>query len=131
MKTELGSGYLHAEDFLKDGRWGEYTLEIKEVHPPMSVKSADGKPIDRPVVDFAETDKSLVLNGTNQRLAKCATGTSKPAEWVGKKLTLYPSQGNWFGQRDVVAIRIRVPDGKARPFVAPTQLGKDITGTTQ
>src|SRR6056297_374605 len=106
MKSELGSGYLHAKEFLKDGAWGEYTLEIQNVHPPNSVKSADGKPIDKPVVDFVETDKRFVLNGTNQRLAKCATGTSKPSEWVGKKLTLYPAQGNWFGQRDVVAIRI-------------------------
>lgn len=131
MKTDMGTGYLHAEDFLKDGKWGEYTLAIKDVHPENTVKSADGKLIDKPVLEFAETEKRMVLGVTNQRLAKCSMGTSKPKAWVGKKLTLYPSQGNWFGQADVVAIRIRVPSGKARPFVTPSQLGKDITGKTQ
>lgn len=129
MKTDLDpTTYLHAEDLLHDSKWGEFSLTIKEVLPPNTVKASDGKLIDKPILVFTQTEKRLVLGKINARLAKCAIGSAKVAEWVGKQIKVYASRGNWFGQKDVAAIRIRVPNGVARPFLVPSQLGVDITG---
>lgn len=130
MKTDLGADYLHAEDLLNGGKWGEYSLTIAEVLAPGTIKSADGKVIERAILAFQETQKRLILGKVNERLAKCAIGSSKPKEWIGKKITIHASRGNWFGQKDVAAIRIRVPDGKPKPFLMPAHLGVDITGVT-
>lgn len=129
MKTDLGPGYLHAEELLVDGEWKRFALTIKTVHEKNTIKSADGTLIDKYVLEFAETAKRLVLGTTNVRLATCAVGTSKAAKWPGKKLSIYAAQGDWFGQKDVAAIRVAVPAGRARPFIAKKDLGKDLTGT--
>lgn len=128
---ELGPGYLHAEDLLADGQWKQYTLTVEKVNPPNTIKSADGKPINKPVIEFAETEKKLVLNGVNQRLMKCALGTGKVTAWVGKKVTLHAALGNWFGQTNVAAVRVRVNEGRARPFLKAEHFGKDLTGQQQ
>lgn len=129
MQTDLGPGYLHAEDLLNDGEWKRYTLTIKKVHPANAIKQADGKPITKPVIEFDGTDKRLVLGATNGRLAKCALGTAKVSDWAGRKITLYAAKGNWFGQKDVAAIRVAVPAGRSRPFLTKAILGEDLTGT--
>lgn len=129
MKTDIGPEYLHAEDLLKSGKWTEATVTIESVLPPNTVKSADGKLIAKPIVTFEKTDKRLVLGKVNTRLLKCAMGSAKVEEWIGKPVTFYAAAGNWFGQRNVAAIRIRVPDERAKPFLKPDQVGKDLTGS--
>ena len=128
MKTDLGTDYLHAEDLLSGGKWGEYTLTITEIIAPGTVKAADRKLIDKPILVFEQTDKRLVLGKINTRLIKCALGTSRPADWVGKQIKIHACRGNWFGQKDVAAIRVRIPEGGAKPFLVPAQVGVDITG---
>lgn len=122
------ASYLHAEDLLRDGKWTEATVTIESVLPPHTVKSADGKLIPKPIVCFAKTDKRLVLGAINTRLMKCAIGTAKVDDWIGKPVTLYAACGNWFGQNNVAAIRVRVSEERAKPFLKPAQLGKDLTG---
>ena len=129
MKTDLGPDYLHAEDLLVDGEWKRFALTVKAVHDKNTIKSGDGKLIDKYILEFQETAKRLVMGSTNVRLATCAVGTSKVSKWVGRKLSIYAAQGNWFGQKDVAAIRIAVPAGRARPFVTAAVMGKDLTGT--
>lgn len=128
MKTDLGPEYLHAEDLLDGGAWTERTAVVAEVLPPNTVKQADGTLIPKPIVCFEKTSKRLVLGKINRRLLICALGTCKPAEWVGKSITIYAASGSWFGQSNVAALRIRVPAGKPRPFLKPAQLGDDLTG---
>lgn len=128
MKTELGPEYLHAEELLKDGKWTEATVVIEAVLPPNTVKAADGKLIDKPIVTFQKTNKRLVLGSINSRLMKCALGTAAVKDWAGKPVTLYAASGNWFGQQNVAAIRVRVGNDRAKPFLQPSQLGKDLTG---
>jgi len=130
-KPDLGPSFLRAEDMLKDGVWKEVTLTIKEAHGPGTVKAKDKTTIEHPVLDFEKTEKRLVLGKVNQRLIKCATGVSNGEDLVGKKVTIYPVVGDWFGQKDVTSIRVRVPQGKKRPFIQPKNLGKDITGQKQ
>ena len=131
MKTDLGPEYLHAEEFLIDGVWKEFPVEVKEVLAPNTVKSQDGKLIDKGILVVGKTKKRFVLGSTNERLVACALGSKKPLDWIGKKITLYPVRGDWFGQKNVCAIRVRVPDGMTRPFVQKKSLGEDITGKKQ
>jgi hypothetical protein len=131
MKPELGPEYLHAEDLLKDGKWTEATVVIESVLPPNTVKSADGTLITKPVVCFEKTNKRLVLGSDNGRLMICEQGTNKIQDWTGKPVTLYAAAGNWFGQKNVAAIRVRVGNGKAMPFLKLANLGRDLTGTMQ
>lgn len=131
MKPDLGPEYLHAEDLLQNGEWKQYALTIRSTIAPNTVKSADGKLIDKPILEFSETEKRLVLNKINQRLCKCALGSAKPTEWVGKKITLHAARGDWFGQKNVAAIRVRIPEEGAKPFLSAKNFGTDLTGVKQ
>lgn len=131
VKKNLGPEWLRAEDFLDDGQWKQYTLTVKAVDPPGTHKSADGEEIDKPVLSFEETPKRLILCSLNQRLAKYAAGTAKATKWIGKKITLYPVTGNWFGQKNVAAIRVRVASEVAHPHIDKKTMGVDITGKNQ
>ena len=84
--------------------------------------------VTEPVLAFEETEKMLALRPVNEILSIYALHENKPKRWPGKKLTLYPVVGDWFGQKNVCAIRVRIPKGDKRPFVPPEQLGRDITG---
>ena len=121
------SRFIHGEDLQRDGRWSDITLTIANVDEKDSMKSKGGQVIDGFPVSFEETEKMAVFRGGNIRLLKAATGTSKRTEMVGQKLTIYPVKGDWFGQKDVCAVRIRVPEGQAKPFIPFKDLGKDLT----
>lgn len=124
---DLGPEYLYAEDLLIDGEWKEFTLTVKAVHPPGTVKKKEGGTIDKPVVEFEKTAKRLVLCKTNQRLAHMVMGTAKVSEWVGKKMTLYAGRGKAFGYM-TPWIRIRTTAGMT-PYGVRKHLGDDLTGT--
>ncbi len=125
IKTD--SRYLHGEDLQRDGVWLDFTLTVKAVADKDSAVAEDGNVIKGWPVTFEESPKILVLNKTNTQLAIAAVGTNVRETWAGKSLTVYPVIGSWFGQRDVVAVRVRVPDGTPRPFIQPSSLGKDLT----
>ena len=127
-KLNFGAEFLRAEDLLHQGKWGEFTLTIKAAHDPNTVRAADKTMIDKPVIDFEKTDKRLVLGVTNQRLIKCATGAETTDDLIGKRITLFAVIGDWFGEKNVTAIRIRVPEDQPKPFIKKQNMGKDITG---
>ena len=127
IKTD--SRYLHGEDLRKGEHPCEFTLTIKSVGEKDSAKSETGQVIKGYPVEFEESKKILVLNGTNTKLAVAALGTNSRAAWIGQKLTLFPSVlAECFGQRDILCVRVRVPNGKPKPFVMPKHMGKDLTG---
>ena len=129
MKNDsFGDGYLRAEDLICNGKWCRQTYTVTAAHPPGTIKSADGKMIDKDILEFAETHKHLVVGPLNWRLIRYATGVGSKNEIIGKQITLYPSKGNWFGQRNVAALRVSIPDGNYRPFIKAANLGEDITG---
>jgi len=59
----------------------------------------------KPVVFFEGKEKGLALNKTNAKAVAGMYGT-KTEEWVGKKITLYPTQ-TAFGHETVDCIRVR------------------------
>ena len=130
IKTD--SRYLHGEDLRRGDSPCDVTLTIKSVGEKDSAKSQAGQVINGYPVEFEESSKVLVLNGTNTKLSIAALGSNSRADWIGKKLTLFPAAlDECFGQRNVMCVRVRVPDGKPRPFIMPRHLGKDLTKENQ
>ena len=127
LKATLGPQFLYADDMLRDGNWIEVKLTIARFIEANTVKGADGKLVEKDAIGFEGTDKMLVLNATNRRLIKIATGSSKPDGWIGKRIALYPVSINAFGQSNIPCIRIRIEDGKPVPFGVRKFLGKDLT----
>ena len=78
--------YVAAGDL--DGK--DVTLTVKAIHGPNKLKREDGKLIDKPVAEFAETPKKLVIGKTNARLIRMTHGNEMDG-WVGRKITLYPT----------------------------------------
>ena len=61
--------------------------------------------VEKGVIDFDEVDRGFVLNRTNlKRVIKQHGGETD--DWVGKELTLYPSETD-FGGKTVPCIRVR------------------------
>ena len=97
-----------------------YDLEGKDVTVTIaSVKGGEltgtgGKKTKKPVVYFEGTKKGLGLNITNARTIAGLYGSFDSEKWIGKKITLYPTQTQ-FGSQTMDCIRIRnvVPKGKA------------------
>ena len=118
--------FLYGEDLRRGESYQEFTLTIAEVLEEDSMHAQDSTPIPGLPLRFKETEKLLVLRSTNRRLATAVLG-NQYEDWPGKKITLYPVSGHWFGQRDVLAVRVRVPMGKPKPFIKPATLGKDLT----
>ncbi len=129
-KADYGPDFMRAEDLIQGGKWCEMTYTIQLMHLPNTLQTADKKLIDKPVLQFEETGKQFVLGTTNNRLLKYATGATTQSQLIGQKITIYPAVGNWFGQRNVTTKRIKVPEGRERPFIKPSDLGTDITGRT-
>jgi len=81
-------------------------LTIKSVSMPGAMKSADGTPIDKPIVFFDETDKGLICNITNARSIGLAHGNEMD-DWTGKKITLFATTTDAFGKKAVPCVRVR------------------------
>jgi hypothetical protein len=58
------------------------------------------------VIAFTETPKLFIVNKTNAETIAKATGTEQASEWVGKRITLYPTKTECKGET-VDCIRIR------------------------
>jgi len=121
------SRFIHGEDLQRGGKWSDITLTIKSVGDENSMKSKQGQVIEGYPVHFVETTKVAVLRKSNVRLLKAALKTNDREKMVGQKLTLYPVKGDWLGQKDVIAVRVRVPEGNAKPLIQKQHLGVDLT----
>lgn len=71
-----------------------------------------GRTSKKPVVYFERTEKGFALNKTNMKTIAAMYGY-KAEDWVGKRITLYPTQTS-FGSETVEAIRVRPTIPKSR-----------------
>jgi hypothetical protein len=102
-----GVKYLYAEQL----KGKEVTLTIKAIKGDVEFIDSTGRKNIGHDVQFAETEKILGLTGvTVKRQLYMATGTEKPSEMAGKKITLYPVKSAKAATG--VAIRIRIPASK-------------------
>ena len=130
-KKDLGPQFLYADDLLRDGQWIEARLVIASHIPGGSLKGADGTSVEKDAIGFEKTDKLLVLNRTNTRLIRIATGNSKPEGWIGKSIVVYPVRIKAFGEDNLAAIRVRAGDGKPVPKGVRKFMGTDLTTETR
>lgn len=83
----------------------DVTLTIKNVIVSAEFHGAGGKAKKMPALEFERTDKKLGLCTVNMATIAMIHGP-KPADWIGKRITLFPQDGTWFGERKP-AVRIR------------------------
>ena len=117
IRDMFDNEHLAAED-LREKPW---TLTIKSV-APKQLRKPGGKVDKRPVVRFVELEAKatkdkpalgLVLNRTNARTVKALYGKDTK-DWIGKRITIYPTTCDSFGKKDVPCIRV---EEKAPPPV--------------
>jgi hypothetical protein len=118
VRAMFDKEYFYAYDL--QGR--DVTVTIERVTQGKLVGTG-GKSSKKPVVYFREWGKDretgkhvkgLGLNITNVRIIAAMYGSFKVEDWIGKRITLYPTTTT-FGSQTVDCIRIRpmIPAGKA------------------
>ncbi len=140
MTTEIiiktDSRFIHGEELQKLGKYVEIPLVVKSVAAKDTAKTLPrikGKPdtaiaIKGYPVAFEKTDRILVLNVTNTKLARAAFETNDTAQWLGRNMVLYARMlEDVLGQPNIICVRIRVPAGLPVPFIHPRHMGKDLT----
>lgn len=116
VRTMFDKQFLYAYDLL--GK--DWTVTIERVVGG-EVTGDGGQKTKKPILYFKGTKKGLVCNITNARtIAGLYGGSFKTEDWVGKRITLYPTTTTR-GRDTVECIRIRpmVPKGKDAPPPAP------------
>ena len=122
-KMDLGSDYLKAENLLKGGDVITPTLIIKEVIPGNTMKAPDGTPIKHPTLVFEKATRKLILGPVNQRCILSQVMSSEFKDWIGKEITLTICTGDWFGQKNVMAVRVWLWPDRPRPFIKKSDYG--------
>ena len=105
----FGSRFLYAEDLLIDGEFRSPKVEIVEVHEPGTLKSADGRTIDKWSIAFNGKAKMLVLCKTNVGIIHFLTGNPGKG-WIGKEIVIEARIVKAFGA-ETTAIRVIPPVG--------------------
>ena len=80
-------------------------VTIERIEPSNTVKTEDGRLIDKPIVIFEGKDRGLVLAKTNARAIARKYGPSMN-DWIGKEIQIYQARITAFGQADTPAIRV-------------------------
>lgn len=102
INKSFPSNYLKASDIEGEN----LTLTVASVAEEEIGQQRDKKP----VVYFEEVERGLVLNKTNAVTISEVLGSYETAEWVGKKITLYPLEVEWQGKMvESIRVRLRAP----------------------
>jgi hypothetical protein len=102
-----GLKYLYAEQL--HGKAYQLTIKAATVSEFDDGRGKKSKGYD---LSFEETDKVFgVVGSTVRRQLYMATGTDKPEELTGKKITLYTVKSA--KSATGIAIRIKIPEGMA------------------
>lgn len=73
----------------------------------------DGKKTRKGILSFAETDKKLTLNTTNNKTMSAMFGDKDiEKNWIGKAIFLFVDPHVQYGGKEVKGIRIRLIDPK-------------------
>lgn len=119
-RSMFDANYLYSFDL--KGR--DVTATIKEVKVG-KLKNAQQKEERKPVIFFAESKdkRGLVANKTNCRTIAAMYGNDVDA-WIGKRITLFPTQCDAFGKpADCIRIRPIIPTkGKSAGEFAEAQV---------
>lgn len=106
MSEDLDYDKLFPGQFIKAGEFGgkDVTLTISAIEL-MDLPQEKGGEKTRGIIRFRNAKKGLVLNRTNGECMKAMWGRNT-GEWIGKRVTLYPTMVQ-FGREKVLAIRVK------------------------
>jgi hypothetical protein len=126
--ADYGPGFLYARNLLWDKRYHAIHVKPVKIYRSGSQKSADGRIIDKPVMEFSDDadthevarGKKFSLNAINSVMVQQVTSNdprSMPAEAeagiIGASLRLEVRNCQTYGEADV-GIRIMLPNIKKR-----------------
>lgn len=119
---------IKGEDFLIDGEYKSFTLEVDSVE--WADRENEGGSKHGLLVYFKKAKKPFFapVDQLNFRMIRAELGTTEPSALAGKKLTLIPVKGNWFGESNTLAIRVLVTGDKPRPRVGKKAFGESVVG---
>ena len=98
-RDSIPSKWLKAKDL--EGRPQLVTIKKFSVE-----KITDDK--QGPVIWFQEYGKGLGLNITNGKKVEAISGSGDPANWIGKRIVIFPTETEFQGDT-VDCIRVRAP----------------------
>jgi hypothetical protein len=119
---------IKGEDLLVNGEYKQFSLEI--VGCEWADRENEGGKKHGLLISFKNAKKPFFapIDQLNYRMIRAEHGTCEPSELIGKKLTLIPVKGNWFGELNTLAIRVLVTGDKPRPRVGKTAFGTPVVG---
>ena len=104
--SDIYGSYLEAEE-LPEGKDIEVTIEAYRLGNAND-KGKDGKPItDKAFIRLKNVKKELVLNATNAKTIRRVLGQNEMDDWIGKKITIYRTTCNAFGDANKPCIRVK------------------------
>lgn len=120
---------LKGEDLLADGEYKAFTLTIESAEWAKRQNESGIK--EGLLIHFERAKKPLFApdQQLNYRLIRAELGSVIPEELAGQKLTLIPVKGDWFGDRNTLAIRVMITGDKPRPRIGKTAFGTSVVGT--
>lgn len=120
---------LYPSEYIKAAelRGRDVSLTIKSVSVEELQLRGQNKTKSKPVVTFEERPKRFVMNRTNAEIIATAIGSKYTKDWVGRRITLYPTT-TLFGKKTVECIRVRerLPEqskGRSKAVDSEPELG--------
>lgn len=118
--------------------------DLKGRHITVTIERVDMEPVGqgqemKPVIYFHGKEKGMVLNKTNANAIMKITESPVTEEWIGQKITLYPTETSFQGEQvDCVRVKAiphnglmkttqRIPQPPPNPM--PTDAGDDVDFT--
>lgn len=120
---------VKGEDLMdQSGTYQAFTLEIAKAEWADRENESGTK--HGLLIHFAKAKKPFFapIDQLNYRFIRAELGTVEPVDLIGKKLTLIPVKGDWFGEKNTLAIRVGVSGDKPRPRVGKKAFGEVVTG---
>ena len=119
---------IKGEDLLINGEYKAFTLQIGAAEWADRKNESGTK--HGLLIHFEKAKKPFFapVDQLNFRMIRAELGTTEPAELIGKKITLIPVKGSWFGEANTLALRVLVTGDKPRPRVGKKAFGEVVTG---
>jgi len=122
-KSMMDRDFIFAFDL--DGR--DVTVTISKVTAGQ-LTGEGGRKSKKPLCYFEGKEKALALNSTNCKVIAALYGNDVE-KWVGKRVTLYPTQTEMGGKTvDCIRVRPKMPSGKAPKQPEPTPPAEPYDG---
>lgn len=106
---------LYPSKYVKGAELGgkDVTVTIESIEPRHELQRTDKSKDYKPILNFKDAEKAMVLNKTNAQTIAAMYGP-EAMEWIGKRITLYCKKVEAFGKvYDAIRIRAKVPAAKA------------------